>query len=493
MFGYDQAFIGGTMALPSFQREFGILKGTPQYTSAAANISSIFQAGCFFGTIIGYLCTERFGHRLLLMSTGVVFVVGAILQVVADGKLSMMYAGRILTGLTVGASSMSVPVYIAESSPAPIRGRLVGLFEVWLQFAGVVGFWINYGVQQNLPSNRTQWQIPVSIQIALGALLTIFMFFQKESPRWLAKNNRRAEAAQVLAQVRNLDPSHQYVRTEIAEMELQLEHEAEMLGTGRGMSFWRDQFREAMKPNVRSRLLLAVSLKVFQNLTGLQAINYFSPLIFQSIGLKGTSTSLLATGVFGIVKMVTTNLTMFFAVDTIGRRPLLLAGSAGSMLCMYYLGAYSKITDSFSSSATSPDAGGYVAIVLVYVFVVFFALSWNGIPWIFASEVFPNRIRSLGMMVAMCATWLVQFAIVYSTPYMIKNIQYGMFFFFGACITISLVHVYLFIPETKGIALEHMDYLFDGSILAVKARKEADAKIAEHVAVVDADDIDLKA
>lgn len=152
MFGYDQAFIGGSMALPSFRRDFNILKAPPSIHPRRANITSIFQAGCFFGTIIGYFSSDRIGHRLLLMVTGLFFAVRVILLVVADGKLSMMYAGRVLALLTVGAGTMCVPVYIAESAPAPIRGRLVGPFEVWLQFAGVIGFWVNYGVQQNLPS-----------------------------------------------------------------------------------------------------------------------------------------------------------------------------------------------------------------------------------------------------------------------------------------------------------------------------------------------------
>lgn len=398
-----------------------------------------------------------------------------------------MYAGRVLTGLSVGASSACVPVYIAESSPTPIRGRLVGIFEIWLQIAGAVGFWINYGVKRNLPSNRGQWQILVSIQLVFGALLSVSMFFESESPRWLAKNGRLEEAQNVLAKVRKLDPSHECIQTEMFEMQLSLRHEAETVGSGHGIHFWRDHFKEALRPGIRNRVLLAISLKVMQNLTGLQVINYYSPIIFQSIGLSGTSNSLLATGVFGIVKMVATAFTMLLAVDTIGRRPLLIVDSAGSMLCMYYLGAYSKLSNSFDSAdvAGSPDAGGYVAIVLVYGFVIFFAISWNGVPWIFASEVFPNRIRALGMMIAMCSTGLVQFSIVYSTPYMISGIKYGMFFFFGACITVALVHLYLFIPETKGISLEHMDFLFEGTIRATAARKEAEREIAEHVRDID--------
>lgn len=191
--------------------------------------------------------------------------------------------------------------------------------------------------------------------------------------------------------------------------------------------------------------------------------------------------------------MLVTSATMFWGVDSVGRRRLLLIGSAGSLVAMYYLGAYTKISDSFNSTGdASPDAGGYVAIVMVFIFAIFFAISWNGVPWIFASEVFPTRIRTLGMMFSMSATWIVQFAIVYATPYMIADIQYGMFFFFGTCIAIAAVHVYLFIPETKGVAMEHMDYIFNGSIFGIKARRDAEVLIAERLQTVNAQDSKLR-
>lgn len=132
MFGYDMAFIGSTMSLPSFRKSFGL--DGPGSTELSSNITSTFQAGAFFGAIIGFVVAEYLGRRWNLISSGVVFLVGAVLQTVSYGRLGMMYAGRALTGVGVGASSLIVPIYIAESAPHTVRGRLVGLFEVWLQF-----------------------------------------------------------------------------------------------------------------------------------------------------------------------------------------------------------------------------------------------------------------------------------------------------------------------------------------------------------------------
>ncbi|KAH8880844.1 putative quinate permease [Thozetella sp. PMI_491] len=327
------------------------------------------------------------------------------MQTVSAARLSLMYVGRILTGLTVGSSAMCVPIYISESSPPTIRGCLVGLFEITIQVFGLIGFWINYRVQHDMPSTSAQWQVPFALQLIPAGLLIVSMIFMKESPRWLARNSKMGEASQVLAYVRNLPEWHEYVQTELAEMQQQAESESRTTSA----NFWRESWKEAARPGVRNRIVLAVSLKVMQNLTGTQAVNYYSPVIFQSIG---TSTSLLVTGVFGLVKMFMTNVTMFFAVDSIGRRPLFLLGSIGSAIPMFYLGAYSKISNSFDASASSPDATAYVAVTMIYLFAIFFALSWNGVPWIFASEVFPTRIRTLGLMISMYSTSLVQFIIV---------------------------------------------------------------------------------
>lgn len=139
MFGYDMAFIGGTMSLPSFVESFGL--DSHNATELSSNITSIFQAGAFFGSIFGFGVSERFGRRWNLILSGVVFLVGAFVQTFSHGSVGMMYAGRILTGLGVGSSSMIVPVYIAECVPHTVRGRLVGFFEIILQSCSLIGFW----------------------------------------------------------------------------------------------------------------------------------------------------------------------------------------------------------------------------------------------------------------------------------------------------------------------------------------------------------------
>jgi hypothetical protein len=165
-----------------------------------------------------------------------------------------------------------------------------------------------------------------------------------------------------------------------------LRHEAEV---GDGQPF-HVKIKEVFLPGNRNRLFIGMSLMMLQNLSGINALNYYSPTIFKSIGFSGTSVGLLATGVFGIVKCTATILFMVFGIDRLGRRKSMIIGSSGAIVAMYYLAGYTKLSRSFEITATR-DVGAYIAIVMVYIFAVFYAISWNGIPWVFWSE-FPSSM-----------------------------------------------------------------------------------------------------
>ncbi|KAF4544943.1 Sugar/inositol transporter [Lasiodiplodia theobromae] len=471
MYGYDSAFIGGTLELPSFKAAYG-LTDEASSTSLDSNIVSTFQAGAFFGAIGGFFIAESLGRKMVILTSGVVFSIGVVLQML--GILGALYGGRVLTGLGVGASSMIIPIYISECAPAAIRGRLVGMFEIMLQIALVFGFWVNYGVQQNIsPDTDTQWRIPVGIQFVPAGLLLLSMPWVPESPRWLVSMGRSEKALTALSWIRNLPQDHEYVLSELADFQTAVNHEIESAGGKRNLL---QIFRELGQPGVRNRASLGMIMMLFQNLTGINAINYYSPTILESIGYSGTSVNLLATGVYGIVKMVTTLIFMLFCVDRIGRRPALLVGAVGAGVAMFYLAGYSKLSGSFTSSSVPRDAGANAALAMIYVYAVFYGFSWNGVPWLTASEIMPTRVRTASMMLSVCTQWLSQFVVVYSLPYMVANITYGTFLFFGACTVAAFIFAYLFVPETKGVALEDMDLLFgEGApLLAHNARKRYD-------------------
>ncbi|XP_014550165.1 hypothetical protein COCVIDRAFT_43213 [Bipolaris victoriae FI3] len=480
MFGYDSAFIGGTMSLPSFKNRFH-LSSTNQAELAAlkANIVSTFQAGCFFGVILCYFVTERIGRRWPLMICGAIFNVGAVLQLVSAGKVGLIYGGRALTGLAVGASSMIVPVYISESCPPAIRGRLIGIFEIFLQFFQIFGFWVKYGVKIHIaPTSDAQWHIPFALQLIPGSLLVICMFFQPESPRWLLNANRVDEARKVLQRLQALPEGHEYLTCEVNTVLTQIEEPSQ--GAKKGFVA---KLREIALPQNRVRLLLGIALMFIQNMSGINALNYFSPSIFGAIGFTGTSVGLLATGIFGIAKAGATAIFIIWGIDKLGRRLSPLIGSSGAAITLFYIGSYTHISGSFEHVATGSGKtpAGYATIAMIYIFSVFYAMSWNNdryqhcsVPRFFLWASDPCLVFTT------CAQWLGQFIIVYSTPYMMTDIKSGTYFLFGSSVIFGLVFSSLLVPETKGFSLEEMDILFTRKGLAYTWRRQAEQHIREN-------------
>ncbi|KAJ1333158.1 MFS transporter SP family sugar:H+ symporter [Microdochium nivale] len=176
--------------------------------------------------------------------------------------------------------------------------------------------------------------------------------------------------------------------------------------------------------------------------------------------------------------MVATLVYAAFLVDRFGRRPFFIVGGVFVGLAIFYLGIYSKVSGSFPATP-SRDAGANAAVAMVYIYAFFYGCSWDGIPWLFTSEVLPTRIRTLGMTLTICFQWLTQFMVVYDLPYMILGISYGTFLFFGSCIVVAIIFAWLFVPETKGLQLEDMDLLFgaDVSIFAKHAHAHYEGAI----------------
>ncbi|KAF7352410.1 putative quinate permease [Mycena venus] len=455
LYGYDSAFIGGTIALASFQKEFGITAANK--AAISANVVSGYQAGAFFGALLSFPFCERYGRRFALILAAFFFTLGAGLHLAPNASrgLAPLYVGRVIAGLGVGAVSLTVPIYIAEISPPAIRGRLVGLYEMLLQIGGLVGFWINYAVNETIPSSRKQWLIPMAIQLIPGGILLMSSFLLLETPRWLRSKERIAEAGKNLSILRNLPEDHPYVVQENAMTDQQLAIEAQKTHGGSILA----RLREIFLPGIRNRLFMCFMLFLFQNATGINAINYYSPTVFQSIGIKGTSTGLFTTGIFGIVKNVATFIWLLFLVDRIGRRPLLLVGALIAGLCMLYVGGYIAIGKPGQSTG-SITGGGISAVAFIYVWTAAYGPTWNGTPWVIASEVFPQHVRTLTQSLLSASQWVWQFVIARATPYMFQSMGYGTYLFFGLLTLLGGVYVFFVVPETAGIPIEQMDVIF---------------------------------
>ncbi|KAJ5436561.1 Major facilitator superfamily domain general substrate transporter [Penicillium cf. griseofulvum] len=460
MIGYDSAFIGTTLSLDSFKSEFhfGDMSNTTR-NLISANIVSCYQAGAFFGAFFAYPIGHFWGRRIGLLSAGVVFTLGAGIMLGANGDrgLGLLYGGRVLAGLGVGAGSNITPIYISELSPPAIRGRLVGVYELGWQIGGLVGFWINFGVDETMEPSHKQWLIPFAVQLIPSGLLLIGGYFIRESPRWLFGRGRRGDAIKNLCWIRQLPEDDIYMIEEIGAIDQALEEQRRSIGIG----FWKPFKAAGTNKKVMWRLFLGSALFFWQNGSGINAINYYSPTVFKSIGVKGTNTSLFTTGIFGVVKTVVTFIWLLWLIDHVGRRNLLLIGAAGGSVCLWVVGAYIKIAKPEDSTSDTLSGGGIAAMFFFYLWTVFYTPTWNGTPWVLNSEMFDPNMRSLAQACAAASNWLWNFLISRFTPQMFTAMGYGVYFFFASMMMISIVFVYFLVPETKGIPLESMDQLFD--------------------------------
>jgi sugar porter (SP) family MFS transporter len=305
-----------------------------------------------------------------------------------------------------------------------------------------------------------QWRIPLIVQVIPGVLFIFFMFFQPESPRWLVEHEQYDRAAQTLAYVARKSVDDEAVIVTLDEIK------ADFVGKHK-LSTWAQFKKMGESRSTALRCFIPSLVMFFQQWTGTNAINYFSPQIFAGLGISSTTSGLFATGIYGVVKVVSVSLVLAFAVEGLGRKNCLMIGGLGQGLTMIWIGGYSGIHPQQTIVPAS-----YVSIVAVYIYAIFYCIGWGPVPWIVASETAPNHVRTAALSIAVAVNWLFSFTISRVTPNMLNNIKYGTFLLFGVFCLIMAVWAYIFLPETAAVALEDIRYLFEKDVV-VRALQDA--------------------
>ncbi|KAG0701220.1 general substrate transporter [Suillus ampliporus] len=459
-FGWEIGLIGGVLALPSFQEYFGLLsESASAHASFNGNIVSVLQAGGLFGALSSTYFSGRFGRKPALLASAVIYIVGCIIQATAGIGMSLhvglkvLYFSRFLVGVGVGLMSALVPSYVPECAPRAIRGRCTGCIELAVGLGNMLAFWINYSVSINISPGQIQWRLPIIVQIIPGALLLLLMPFQPESPRWLVEHGRYEEAAAALAYIARKDPSDDAILLTLGEIRADF--------VGKRKLPLLTQFRKMGESKVIAlRCIIPSIATFFQQWSGTNAINYYSPQIFAGLGFSTTSSTLFATGIYGVVKFVVTCITLAFVIESWGRKRTLIYSGLGQCLMMLWIGGYAAV---HPNQDVVPAT--YVSIVAIYLFGVFFCLGWGFTPFILGSEVAPGHLRTAAMALASGTTWLFTYVITQITPIMLDHITYGTYLVFGVASFIMAVWAYIFIPETTGYPLEDIKYLFERDII----------------------------
>ncbi|KAI5119252.1 hypothetical protein M0805_008803 [Coniferiporia weirii] len=484
LFGYDTGVAGSVVSQAAFQNHFlagpdGVINKN-DVTNLSGNVVSVLQAGAFFGALGSAPISARIGRRYTLLGFTLIFALGAILQTIAGvgGRgIGYIYGGRVVAGVGVGAISAVAPAYVSECSPKNVRGRITGLFQIMVAIGVMISYFINFGISQHNPNGPRVWQIPFGFQLVPAGIMCIGLLFVKESPRYLASRGRTHDALRNLAYLRKEHIDSEALRNEMAEIEAAIDEERE---ARKGLGV-----KEAFlgKGNL-IRFVIAFFIFFLQQWAGQNSVGYYAPQIFTAIGYKGATNSLLASGIYGIVKVVATAIFVFFFVDSIGRKLSLAISAFGMGTLFYIIGAILKTHPppaTLVDGAAPPTASKAMAAML-YIYVAFYSMGWGPLPWVYVSDIFPTRTRHYGLALASASQWLWNFVVSRVTPNMIATLGWKVFVMF-ATINIGAMFIFsLVIPETKGRSLEEMDIIF-GSV----TQAQRDAKIKETKRAIDHD------
>jgi sugar porter (SP) family MFS transporter len=474
LFGWDTGLIGGVLNMPAFKKDFGLENNDAKLAALKGNIVSVLQAGCFFGAAASFYLPHRFGRKQAMLISATVFLIGSVIQTVcrlngqsANAALNQLYVGRVIGGFGVGLASSVVPMYLSECAPRAIRGHLAGMYQLLIVTGICIAYFVNYGMVQNYPdqTSSAMWQVPFALQCLPGVLFVVTLLFQPESPRWLVEQNRIAEAQNSLARINRADESDPVVVGILTEIQQDLQGKS-------GLSLVQ-QLKMAFSDRVITyRVFIGALLMFFQQFTGTNSINYYSPQIFKSLGITGQSSGLLATGVYGVVKIITTGLFMAVAIEQLGRKWCLIIGGLVQVFTLFWIAIYQAVRP----AGTPVDGVGYLTIAMVYIFVVGYGLGWSSVTWAVSAEVAPNQLRALAMSAATMSQWFFNFVIALITPRALEHIKYGTFLLFGIMTSVAVIWAAFFLPESSGVTLELMHRIFEGNIIARSVQDLSPAK-----------------
>ncbi len=458
LFGYDTGVINGTQFYFSKYFELsGFMKG---FVVSSALIAA------FFGALISGVLSKSIGRKSSLIISAVLFIIsawGSGLPDILPESIPLMVFFRILGGLAIGIASMNAPMYIAEIAPAEKRGTLVTFYQLAIVIGFFVVFLATYYIGHGLSEAdniKFGWRQMFWSEIIPSALFLIGLFFVPNSPRWLMTKGREEEALNVLSRIHGEETATR----EIAEIKRSIDSEAS-----------KDKVSLFVKP-LLAIVVIGTVLSALQQFTGINAVLYYGADIFEQALGFGKDDILKQQILLATVNLIFTFVAMF-TVDKLGRKPLLTIGGFG-MLFGFLLMGYTLYTSDYAAlnSAGLPalsKSEGIMSLIGVLIFIASFAMSMGPVVWVILSEIFPNRVRSIAMSIAVAAQWLANWFVSFTFPLVVESdanqlqvnggtwnnaLPYFVFSFF---ILIIIVFVWKFIPETKGKTLEEMETLFE--------------------------------
>ncbi|RDW93387.1 sugar porter family MFS transporter [Aspergillus mulundensis] len=451
LFGYDQGVTGGLLTLESFIKYFPTIATNGSYyeslDKAAQSTQSTRQGivvaaynlGCFAGSIPTIWVGNWLGRRKTIFLGSFIMVIGALLQCTSY-DLAQFIIGRLVTGFGNGMNTSTVPTWQSECCKANKRGQLVMIEGAMITCGITISYWIDYGLLFADPS-EVAWRFPLAFQIFFALIILAFVMFLPESPRWLVLKGREDEAREVLGALVGDGSDPSFIQTEFTAIK------ATVLEMASGS--FKDMFTFTEDRHFH-RTVLAYVNQMFQQISGINLITYYIPVVLENqLGMNLQNSRLIAA--CNGTEYFLASWIAVFTVEKFGRRTLMLFGAAGMSISMAILAG---------TASAGTNSANIACIVFLFVFNTFFAIGWLGMTWLYPAEIVPLKIRAPANALATSSNWIFNFLVVMITPVAFDNIGYQTYIIFAVINAFIFPVTYFFYPETAYRSLEEMDRIF---------------------------------
>ncbi|CAK7198506.1 hypothetical protein SEUCBS139899_001167 [Sporothrix eucalyptigena] len=457
LFGIDSGELGGFMAMTPFLEDYGTYDAATKTYGIAANtqtaLGGLVIAGCVVASFVAGYVGNRYGRRIGLCCTGLLGIVGVLLQVTST-RIAALYIGRIFSGASIGFASNFVTVYNGEVAPAHLRGILIGLYQTGINVGQVIGVCINQGT--HALATRWAYRIPLLTQLIFPVVLCFLVWFLPESPRWLMTRDRPEKAARSLRRLRGPQYGDNRIDDEIRDLAMHIQVERQLMETSEGASAW-DAMTAIFRGTDARRTHIACGCVTWQVLSGISFINSYGTYFFSVSGISNAFVISIIVQVCQLAGIIA----MFPSVRWFGRRTILLWGGALQTVCMFTFAIV-------GTAAPGSTAAAHCLVAFTCLFGFFFTWSWGPVAWIVTSEVASNTLRSRTQGLATACTWTGTLVLQIVLPYLINadaaDLGAKVGFIFGPLSLMGFVWAFFYLPETKGRSLEELDEMFANKV-----------------------------
>ncbi|KAM5549264.1 sugar transport protein 10 [Rosa sericea] len=452
LFGYDIGISGGVTSMDTFLSKFfpEVMKkmknesgdGNNMYCKFESQILTLFTSSLYLSALVASIfaskVTKRFGRKISMFVAGVVFLLGAILNGIAN-SIVLLIIGRLLLGVGVGFANQAIPVYLSEMAPAKIRGALNIGFSMAITLGILVANLVNYGTSKI--KGGYGWRVSLALAGVPALMMTVGAIFLPDTPNSILERGHPEKAKKMLQKIRG---------TENVDEEF-----LDLIDASEASKKMEHAWKSITQPRYRPQLVICCLIPFFQQLTGINVIMFYAPVLFKTLGM-GADASLISAVITGCVNVIATFISVM-TVDRFGRRVLFLEGGVQMILCQIGVAVIIGLKYGVSGVGSLTKGEADIVLVLICIYVAGFAWSWGALGWLVPSEICPLEIRSAGQAINVSVNMLFTFIIGQGFLSMLCHMKFGLFIFFAAFVTIMSIFIALFMPETKSVPIEEIN------------------------------------